>query len=525
MTLTRRSSAPWPATSTATPETDERRAAASELARRDLARGRLIDFGRYTYRGFVAKPFHVAIAQALEAVERGEITRLIISVPPRHGKSTITSELFPAWFLGRNPDKRIIACSYAASLAHTFSRKARNLIAGRDFAALFGARGLPSHLTLHRDASHADRPYAVELARDSRSVGTWDLGTPHRGGYTSAGVGGSITGKGAHVLLIDDPVKGAKEAASATIQDAIWEWYLSDAYTRLEENGAVVIIMTRWTEDDLAGRLLQAAKDDPEADQWVELRLPALAEEADPLGRAEGEALWPEKYPVTRLLQIARAIFARAFAALYQQRPVPATGNMFPAGCFPIVDAAPVGIPRVRYWDKAGTEGGGAYSAGTLMSRGYDGTYYIEDVVRGQWGSTRRNDVMRQTALLDGVGTHVWIEQEPGSGGKESAEISVKLLAGFVVYIERVTGDKETRATPLSAQAGAGNVKLVRGVWNKDFLGEAVMFPGSKYKDQIDAAGGAFNKLALMPAQQGQPLAAAPRPVVDQARDRYRRYS
>jgi len=502
-----------------------RHVAEAELARRALARRGLVAFGAYAYRGFVAKSFHVAIAEALEKVETGEITRLIISMPPRHGKSTLTSEIFPAWFLGRNPDKRIIACSYAASLAHKLSRKARNLIASQAYTNVFGARGEPSLLTVRRTRG-GDRRYSVELAKDSRSVGSWDLAPPYRGGYTSAGVGGSITGMGAHILLIDDPVKGGKESASATISDGVWEWYLSDAYTRLEENGAVIVIMTRWAEDDLAGRLLQAARDDPETDQWVELRLPAMAEASDPLGRAEGEPLWPEKFPVERLRKIASVILARPFAALFQQSPIPATGSMFPAGCFPIVDAAPAGLPRVRYWDKAGTEGGeGAYTAAVLMSRGHDGTYYIEDVARDRWGSDRRNAVMRQTAETDGVPTHVWVEQEPGSGGKESAEISVKLLAGFLVQIERVTGDKATRATPLSYQAHAGNVKLVRGAWNKAFIDEATLFPVGRYKDQIDAAGGAFNKLALaVTGRQPVPTAFAPRAIVDAARDQYRRF-
>jgi len=476
-------------------------AAEGELARRELARRGLVDFGHYVYRGFVAKPFHARIALALEAVERGEIARLIISVPPRHGKSTLTSEIFPAWFLGRNPDKRIIACSYAASLAHRFSRKARNLIAGHNFSAVFGQRGSPSRLHVRTDRTHDQRPYAVTLADDSRNVGEWDLAAPYRGGYTSAGVGGSITGKGAHVLLIDDPVKGAKEAASTTIQESIWEWYLSDAYTRLEENGAIVIIMTRWSEDDLAGRVLRLAAADPEADQWVELRLPALAEEDDPLGRPEGAALWDEKFPVARLAQIAKAITARPFAALFQQRPVPAGGDLFETGRLRIVDAAPADAERVRYWDKAGTQGAGAYTAGVRMARGYDGVFYVEHVERGQWASHSRNQVMENTTNRDGSAVTVWVEQEPGSGGKESAEITVKMLAGSLVRVERVTGDKITRALPYSAQVNAGNVCLVKGLWNQAYIEELTMAPNGKYWDQIDASSGAFNKLATGPGR------------------------
>jgi len=302
-------------------------------------------------------------------------------------------------------------------------------------------------------------------------------------------------------LLIDDPVKGAKEAASATIQESIWEWYLSDAYTRLEEDGAIVIIMTRWSEDDLAGRVLRMAAADPDADQWVELRLPALAEEDDPLGRPEGAALWEEKFPVARLAQIAKAITARPFAALFQQRPVPAGGDLFETGHLRIVDAAPADATRVRYWDKAGTQGAGAYTAGVRMARGDDGVFYVEHVERGQWASHTRNQVMENTTGRDGPTVTVWVEQEPGSGGKESAEITVKLLAGSVVRVERVTGDKITRALPYSAQVNAGNVCLVKGPWNRAYIEELTMAPNGKYWDQIDASSGAFNKLASGPGR------------------------
>jgi len=150
----------------------------------------------------------------------------------------------------------------------------------------------------------------------------------------------------------------------------------------------------------------------------------------------------------------------------------------------------------VRYWDKAGTDGGGAYTAGVLMGRDKDGVYYVLDVVRGQWGAAERERVIKQTAQTDGKRVHIWIEQEPGSGGKESAEATIRNLSGFRIFSERATGDKAVRAEPYAVQVEAGNIKVVSAEWNQAFIDEHKTFPVGKYKDQIDASGGAFNKLA-----------------------------
>lgn len=181
----------------------------------------------------------------------------------------------------------------------------------------------------------------------------------------------------------------------------------------------------------------------------------------------------------------------------------PSAGKVFDRGWFPIVAAAPAQAKRVRYWDKAATEGGGAYTAGVRIAY-KGGIFYIEDVVRGQWSAGHRDQVMQQVAEADGRGVEIWVEQEPGSGGKESAQASVKQLAGFAVRADRVTGDKVERAKPMSAQAEAGNVVLVQGDWHEVFLHEAHTFPDSKYKDQVDAAAGAVNKLVLSTRSSGR---------------------
>lgn len=263
---------------------------------------------------------------------------------------------------------------------------------------------------------------------------------------------------------------------------------------------------TRWHSDDLAGRIL-ASEDGP---QWTVISLPAEAEKNDPLGRTEGAALCPERYDLAALARI-HAILGNSYYALYQQRPTPLEGGMFKRPWFEIVDAAPFNAERVRYWDKAGTAGGGAYSCGVLMCRDTLQRFCIEDVVRGQWSALEREQVIKQTAMADDARygqVAIWQEQEPGSGGKESAEATVRNLAGHIIHTERVTGDKVTRAEPYAAQCEGKNVKLVKGAWNGAYLEELTGFPHGKYKDQVDASSGAFNKLANI-GMNGQQLATA----------------
>jgi predicted phage terminase large subunit-like protein len=230
----------------------------------------------------------------------------------------------------------------------------------------------------------------------------------------------------------------------------------------------------------------------------------------EPDTREPGTALCPERRPLHKLLRIAKTIGSYFFAALFQQRPAPAEGGMFKT--FPIVNAVPSNCTWVRYWDKAGTQGGkGARSAGVKMARTPSGEYIITHIVKGRWSAGEREKIIRETTEIDGIEVYQWVEQEPGSGGKESAENTVKNLEGFVCKIERVTGDKETRAQPMSAQTEIGNVKLLKGDWNQEFVDEARVFPNGRYKDQIDAAGGAFNKLAL----ESRPIpGAAVAPIV-----------
>jgi len=415
------------------------------------------------------------ISDCLVEAEQGLVKGLIIMAPPRHGKSTLDSLWFPAWYLDRHPDRRVMLATYEAEFAAYWGRLTRN--------------------TLQEHEANL----CVKLARDSTAANRWD--TTRGGGMFTAGVGGAFSGRGANVLIINDPIKNAAEATSATIREKQKEWYESTASTRLEPGGVVIIDMARWHEDDLAGWLM-AEKD---LAGWRIIRFPALAEADDPLGRAEGEALWPERYNREALEAIRSNTSAYWWNALYQQRPAPREGGIFKRAGFTFVDALPAEARWVRYWDCASTASGGDWSVGALLGMDSKGQVYVADVLRGQWGPGERKAIMLQTLATDAIcypGVMTWVEQEGGSSGKEVAESMVRAAAGYALRYDLVTGSKEVRAEPLAAQVEVGNVALLKAPWNRDFIDELAAFPNGPHDDQVDAASGAFNKLTAVDGQR-----------------------
>src|SRR3990167_3030380 len=265
--------------------------AKQELAKRELARRRLGWFIKYHNEEYQENWHHKIIIEKLEAVERGEVRKLMVFVPPQNGKSEIASINFPAWFFGRNPKKAIIASSYNADLAVNFGRKARNIVASPEYRNLFN----------------------VSLSEDSKAAGRWL--TDKGGEYTAVGIGGGTTGRRADVFIIDDPVKDKQEAESPVIQERNIGWYRSVAKTRLSPTGAIVIIQTRWHDLDLAGQILASE------DGWDVVSLPAIAEH-DEECRIVGEALWPQRYSLEWLQAQKKDIGTELFSALYQQSPI-----------------------------------------------------------------------------------------------------------------------------------------------------------------------------------------------------------
>lgn len=413
------------------------------------------------------------IASVLDRVERGELQNVIINMPPQHGKSLTITEHWTAYMLWKYPRKRGIVCSYNESLAVRFGRNIK-----RNFLAAGGV-----------------------LAEDQQAVASW--ATSAHGGLLSVGVGGGVTGNPGDFLVYDDPIKGRAEAESKLIRDKTWDHYVDELSSRLPMYAPRILVTTRWHEDDIAARMLEQDKERG----WVVVNIPAIAGVNDPLGRAVGEALYPERFD-TKYLEMQRAMNPRTFEALYQGNPTPREGSMFKVGRVQVVDALPERYTNadgndvpftgkwVRYWDKAGTDGGdGAETAGVLMMRGADGLFYIGDIVHGRWSAHEREQTIYNTATKDGKACKIRIEQEPGSGGKESAEATVRRLAGWNCTVDRVTGSKELRAENYSVQVDAGNVRLVRGAWNDEYIEQLRTFPNGKLKDMVDASSGAFNMI------------------------------
>lgn len=406
------------------------------------------------------------IQEALEAITRGDLRFLILVAPVRHGKSEQVTVRYPVYRLILDPRARAIVGAYNQTLANKMSRKARRV------ARLAG----------------------VTLSRDQTSAQNWE--TLAGGGVRAVGVGSGVAGHGADLLLVDDPVKNRAEAESLLYRDKVYDWWTDDLYTRMEPNSAAVVTMARWHDDDLVGRILNG----PDAPQWTVIEMPALCEDpaTDPLGRQAGEALCRDRYDEKQLAAIRLAVGEYAFASLYQGKPRPRAGNMFPREKVEIVPTAPAVRRWCRAWDKAGSKDSGKRTAGVKLGLTLDGTkVVVADARIGQWEAADRAREMRNTALQDGPACLIELEQEPGSGGKESAQASIISLAGFPVEAKTASGDKVTRAEPLASQWQAGNVIVVAGTWNKEYLDEMAAAPSGKFLDQMDASAMAYNRLTL----------------------------
>ena len=410
------------------------------------------------------------VCNALERVVIGRSTRLIVNVPPRSGKTELAVVNFIAWCMGLFPDSEFIHASYSKRLATANTYAVRALMQTEQYQAVFPATAL-------QDDSRAKDEFRTAQGGIVYATGADGTITGYGAGKMRDGFGGAI--------VIDDPHK-AGEATSAVMRANVIDWFQTTMESRKNSrNTPIILIMQRLHEDDLSGFLLGGGN----GESWDHICIPALDD--------EGKSYWPDQVPVDDLRR-QEAANPYVFAGQQLQRPAPKGGGMFPVERFQIVEHAPAPadiLASVRYWDKAGTSGGGAYTAGVLMHKLRDGRFCVSDVRRGQLGALDRERLIKQTAEVDGKTIEIEVEQEPGSGGKESAEATIRMLAGWTVRADRPTGDKEIRAEPYAAQVQGGNVMLVRGDWNRAFMDEHEMFPNGKYKDQVDAAGAAFAKL------------------------------
>lgn len=422
-------------------------------------------------------PHHLWLIQHLQDVAEGRCSRLMVFMPPGSAKSTYATVLFPAWFLARKPRLSVIGASHTADLAEGFSRRVMSLV--RDHGDILG--------------------YGLE----NEAVSGWSA--TNGGHYKAAGVGGPITGRRADLAIIDDPVKSRAVAESPVERDKVWSWFTADLRTRMRPGGAIVLIMTRWHEDDLGGRLLETQRD-----LWRVLKLPAIASDDDPLGRAPGEWLWDGDAAygygaeLRRVHQEAQASGAmRDWGALYQQDPKPAEGGLFQVSRVSCLPAMPAGGLTVRAWDLAATENLGTrdpdWTVGLRMTKHPDNSFVVDDVVRLRGRPEEVEKVILATASRDGRSVRIGIPQDPGQAGKSQVLYFTRKLAGYRVESSPVTGSKETRAAPFASQVNVGNVKIVEGGWNKPFLEELGGFPAMTHDDQVDAASWGFGMLIAPP--------------------------
>lgn len=410
------------------------------------------------------------------SIARGN-ARIIISAPPRHGKSELSSIWTPTWVLERYPWYRVILAAYGADLAVGFSRRVRDIFVDPNNQYMLNTK-------IRRDASKVDA-----------------FLTEQGGGMSAVGLGGPITGRGANVLLIDDYIKEIKEALSVTSRDYIWNWFVTTAFTRLEPGGSCIILATRWHSDDLIGRVLQNLSHE----NWEYIEIPAIAEEGDILKREVGSALFPERYPIERLHELKATLGSIFFQALYQQKPVDESKKLSDGKWLKVVKELPQQdiwanqFKYARVWDLAATNGGGDYTVGTKLAYNKaNGTLYVMNVKRGQWGPKQVEEKVKETAAADGYDCEVVIEQEPGSAGISLiSHYNTNVLPSFKVTAIPTVTKKLIRAQPLLAAAENGQVYLLESAsWNDPFIREFDTFPGGENDDQVDTTAAGYNHLA-----------------------------
>jgi predicted phage terminase large subunit-like protein len=398
--------------------------------------------------------------------------RLVVSCPPRHGKSELMSKWLPAWFLGRFPDRSVILASYEADFASQWGRRTREIMA--EHGKLFD----------------------VKIDASSKSASRWGI-KGKEGGMACAGVGGPITGKGASLLILDDVVKNAEEANSPTYRNKAWEWFRSTAYTRIEPDGVVVVIMTRWHEDDLVGRIERLAE---EGEKWEFLNLPAIAVENDPIEREPGEALWPNRFPTERLEQIKTAVGSYWWSSLYQGKPQPSTGSIFHRDRFryfstvgssyvlrePDGSSEKIAVDACRHFQaidtaqKTGNQND--YTVVSTFALTPKRQLLVVDVVRD------RLEVPHQWPLIKAQRARFPVEfQAIEDSGSGIGLIQTAALEGVPLKPLKADRDKLSRAQPASVAYENGLVyHREHAPWLPDLESELLSFPVGQHDDQVD---------------------------------------
>lgn len=482
--------------------------AAKRILKARAAKEGLIAFTEFTMPGILdpsnsdesrydAQYFHRALAAALEEVEAGRLLRLIVTFPPRHGKSELTSRRFPAWLVGRDPYRHVMFATYNQPFAEDYGRAVRGIMQSPAYKTVFPGT------TLAKGSAAADR-----------------LVTEEGGMLAFVGRGGSSTGRGADFLIIDDPLKDREEANSQTTRDALWDWYNDTMSTRLmSDTGAIVIIQTRWHEDDLVGRLTDPAnpKYNPEeAATWKIINIPAIAGDDDVLGRKNGEALWPERFGLDYLNSFRRRNPV-GFSALYQQQPTPEDGDFFKTDM--ITSYRQSDLPKnLRVYaasDHAvGTRQHNDYTCLLIVGVDEFSNIWLLDC----WWKKEKTDKVVE-AMIDLMRRWKplvwWAEQ--GHISKSIGPFLVKRMREEKVYVnireQTPAADKSTRAQSIAGRMSMGMVRFPSHLaWYDRARQECLKFPQATHDDFVDTLahiGLGLDKIIRAPLETVQ--VAAPR--------------
>lgn len=432
--------------------------AAALLLQRRHARQNMVDYVKYLGLGFQPAKHHRLMCEKLDQVEKGQIQKLMMFLPPGAAKSTYGSQLFPALYLGRNPTKSIIACSHTQPLADRFGRRVRNLFMKPEHVALFG----------------------VDIAKDSAAASHWS--TDQEGEYFAAGVGVAISGRRADCGIIDDPTRNREEADNPRVQESQFEWYISDFVPRLKPQASQILISTRWHEADLPGRILER-----EGKEWVIIELPMEARENDPLGRKPGERLWSEWF-TEDMVRVAK-MDTRSWNALYQQQPIAEEGDFFKLSWFSSeYDQLPDRVHVYGASDYAVTEGHGDYTEHGIFALDPFGNLYVLDWWRGQTSS----DVWieKQIDLVEEHEPLTWFgESGPIRRAVEpylSRRMQERHTFCQLEWLPSIA-DKPTRCRGFQALASHGKVWLPKNAsWKAELLAQLMKFPAGQHDDAVD---------------------------------------
>jgi predicted phage terminase large subunit-like protein len=420
---------------------------------------------------------------------------LLINVPPGTTKTKLCSIVFPVWCWTKWYWMEIITASYSTALALENAEGSRDLLRSQRFQEMY------PELLIKTDKDTKSNYRIVK--RIPSQVSDFHFKELPGGKRYSTSVGGTLTGFHGDILIWDDPLN-PKQAYSDVEIDVANRWLDETLSTRKTDKAVSVIIgiMQRLRQNDPSGHLLEKQKGNLRHLCFPgEIRNYRSVLRPEECARYYKDDLFDShRMNWNVLMELEKDLGQYGFAGQIGQSPAPAGGGMFKVEHFQMTHEiyAPTHyVKTVRYWDKAGSSGKGAFTVGVKMSLLRDGTFIIDDVKRGQWGSADRERIIAQTAEADGYNVHIMVEQEPGSGGKESAEGTIRGLAGYIIQKDRPTGNKEFRADPLSVQVNSGNIRLRVAMWNKEYTEEFSMFPNSTYKDQVDATSGAFNYLVM----------------------------